>query len=117
MRNRCTSLRPGARSAAKRRLANGLAVGLGPLCAAVVSLSSFAASSLDDSIVVRGNRRIEAAAVRGYFHPGRGAADRPRAIRGQQAVQGQGAYGRGPLEGPYTAEQGQRAGRRLAHRG
>jgi outer membrane protein insertion porin family len=46
----------------------GLALGLGALCAVTSSLASLAASPLDDTIVVRGNRRIEAAVVRGYFH-------------------------------------------------
>jgi outer membrane protein insertion porin family len=68
MRNPGTSVRVGARRAAKRRLAIGLAPGLGALCAVISTLPSFAASPLDDTIVVRGNRRIEAAVVRGYFH-------------------------------------------------
>jgi outer membrane protein insertion porin family len=92
MRNRCTSLCPGARSAEKRRLANGLAVGLGPLCAVVVSLSSFAASSLDDSIVVRGNRRVEAAAVRGYFHPGPNGLDAAAVNDGLKALYASGLF-------------------------
>src|ERR1700722_9004251 len=92
MRNRCTSLRPGARSAAKRLLAIGLAVGLGPLCAAVVSLSSFAASSLDDSIVVRGNRRVEAAVVRGYFHSGPNGLDAAAVNDGLKALYASGLF-------------------------
>ena len=46
----------------------GLALGLGALCAAVLAQAAWAASPLDDTIVVRGNHRIEAAMVRGYFH-------------------------------------------------
>jgi outer membrane protein insertion porin family len=87
------SSRAGARSAAKRLLAIGLAVGLGPLCAAIVSLSSFAASSLDDSIVVRGNRRVEAAAVRGYFHHGPdGALDAAAVNDGLKALYASGLF-------------------------
>ena len=67
MRNVWTSLRVGAASAAKQLLA-GLALGLGALCAAVVAQAAWAASPFDDTIVVRGNHRIEAAVVRGYFH-------------------------------------------------
>ncbi len=60
-------MRFGAASAAKQLLA-GLALGLGALCAAVLAQAACAASPLDDTVVVRGNHRIEAAVVRGYFH-------------------------------------------------
>ena len=40
----------------------------GPSCAAVPAQAAWAASPSDDTIVVRGNHRIEAAVVRGYFH-------------------------------------------------
>jgi outer membrane protein insertion porin family len=67
-----TSSRLGAGRAAERLLAKGLtaclALGLGALCAVASSRTSFAASPSDDAIAVRGNRRIEAAVVRGYFH-------------------------------------------------
>src|SRR5271168_3243336 len=72
MRNGWTSLRAGAAGAAKRLLAVGLALGsvlgLGALCAGILVQTAWAASPSDEAIVVRGNRRIEAAVVRGYFH-------------------------------------------------
>jgi outer membrane protein insertion porin family len=46
----------------------GPVLGLGALCAAVFSQTAWAASPSDDIIVVRGNHRIEAVVVRGYFH-------------------------------------------------
>jgi outer membrane protein insertion porin family len=62
----------GPRRAAKRLLAKGLtvcfALGLAALSVLVSPPASFAASPSDDTIVVRGNRRSEAAVVRGYFH-------------------------------------------------
>jgi hypothetical protein len=53
-------------------------VGLGALWAVISALPSFAASPIDDTIAVRGNRRIEAAAVRGYFHASRTAGSTRR---------------------------------------
>ena len=67
MRNLGTSSSVGARRAVRQRLA-GLALGLGVLCAIALTQGVWAASPSDDTIVVRGNRRVEAAVVRGYFH-------------------------------------------------
>src|ERR1700722_7132762 len=65
MRNAWMSLRVGAASAAKRLLAG---LGLGTVAAALLAQAALAASPLDDTIMVRGNHRIEAAVVRGFFH-------------------------------------------------
>ena len=65
----------------------------GPCAPHIVSQSSFAASPPDDTIVVRGNRRIEAAVVRGYFHakPG-GALDEAAVNDGLKALYASGLF-------------------------
>jgi outer membrane protein insertion porin family len=68
MRNLGTSSLVGARRAAEWLLAIGLVLGLGGMCAPVLVQTAWAASPSDDTIGVRGNRPIEAAVVRGYFH-------------------------------------------------
>jgi outer membrane protein assembly factor BamA len=92
MRNGWTSLRVGARRAAKRLLAMGLVLGLGALCAGILPLASFAASPIDDTIVVRGNRRIEAAVVRGYFHGPDGGLDAAAVNDGLKALYASGLF-------------------------
>jgi outer membrane protein insertion porin family len=97
MRNGWTSSRGGAGHAAKRLLAKGLtaclALGLGALCAVVSSLACFAASPFDDAIAVRGNRRIEAAVVRGYFHAkADGALDEAAVNDGLKALYASGLF-------------------------
>jgi outer membrane protein insertion porin family len=70
----------------------GLVLGLGALCAGILPLASFAASPIDDTIVVRGNRRIEAAVVRGYFHGPDGGLDAAAVNDGLKALYASGLF-------------------------
>jgi outer membrane protein insertion porin family len=69
------------------------ALGFPVLCAVISSPVSLAASPLDDTIVVRGNRRIDAAVVRGYFHAkSDGGLDAAGVNDGLKALYGSGLF-------------------------
>ncbi len=66
---------------------------LGALCAGILTQTAWAASPSDDTIVVRGNHRIEAAVVRGYFRAKPdGALDEAAVNDGLEALYASGLF-------------------------